>query len=167
MIWYCLAIRAQRYRKILEKLETLDIELYYPLRTVWRKQRSGPRVPKKYPLIPSYLFVGADLKRVSARSILSIDGVINFLGIDGVPSEVDADQLMFIRVCEEAGDYDQTLARIEQLLVGQSMAITEGAFASYSGVIKSISGANVELDITVFGRTTTVKISVDKLAKPL
>lgn len=109
--------------------------------------------------------MGVDLEVVSASSILSINGVISFVGIDGVPSEVDLDQLEYIRVCVDAGDYNETLARIAQLLVGQPVTITEGPFESFPGVIKSINGSKVELDITVLGHTTTVKISVDKLAK--
>lgn len=137
------------------------------MRAVWRKRRTGPRVRKEYPLIPSYLFVEVDLEDVSARSILSIDGIISFVGINGVPSLVDEDQLTFIRVCEAAGDYDETLRRAAKIIVGQTVAINGGTLGAFSGVVKSIMGDKLELDIGMFGRTNTVKISVDKVSVPL
>lgn len=168
MSWYVIAITASRHRKILEKLDTIDgIELFYPQRTVWRKQRTGPRIAKNFPLIPSYVFVGCDLNYTSARSILSIDGVHHFLGIDGVPSLVDIDQLARIRACEAHGDYDQTAAYIEQALVGATLTINSTAFEGFSGVVTSVIDGKAELDISIFGKTTPIKIDVDSLSKPI
>jgi transcription antitermination factor NusG len=149
------------------KLDALDVAVFYPMRAVWRKQRSGPRIRKEYPLIPSYLFVEVDLNDTSARSILSIDGIISFLGINGVPSVVDEDQLTFMRVCEREGHYDETLARAAKFIVGQTVAINDGAFAGLNGVVKSVTTDDVYLDITILGRTTVLKIDVDNAAVPL
>jgi len=167
MTWYCLAIQSPRHKKILEKLDELDVVTYYPMRAIWRKQRTGPRVRKEYPLIPSYVFVEVDLSDTSARSILSIDGVFSFLGIRGVPSIVADDQLERVRRSEQAGDYDETLACIALLIVGQTVTIDEGPFQSFSGTVIATDGKDVELDIVMFGRTTTIKIGVDKVVAPL
>jgi len=171
MACYVLAIRSQRHKAIREKLDNVPVESYYPMRAVWRKQRVGPRKRVEYPLIPSYLFVFADLTKenraYSAKTILSIDGVISFLGIKGEPQECDLDKLDAIRRSEEAGDYDETLARIEQLLIGQKMTIEDGPFKSFTGTITTILGSEATLDIELFGRTTAIKIDIDKLAQPL
>jgi transcription antitermination factor NusG len=141
------------------------------MRAVWRKQRTGPRKRVEYPLIPSYLFVDVDLTKgnrtYSAKTILSIDGVINFLGVRGEPSECDLDKLDAIRRSEARGDYDETLAHIEQLLIGQKMTIEDGPFRDLTATITTICGNQVMADIQMFGRTMAVKISIDKLARQL
>lgn len=167
MTWYVLAIRSQQHKKIREKLDDIAVESYYPMRTIWRKQRSGPRVRREYPLIPSYLFVACDLTTRSARSILSIDGIMAALGIDGNWGECDSDELQRLRSCEARGDYDETAQIIEQLIVGQSWSIPDGPFAGHVGVVKTIDGSNVRLDVQLFGRTNTIKFNIDNLGNSI
>lgn len=162
--WYVVAIKSAQHRKILEKLAELGVEVFFPQRVVWRKQRSGPRIPKSFPLIASYVFVGCDLTRISARSILSINGIINFLGVEGVPGEVDPDQLAALRAFVDAGDYDETLARMRKLIVGHTVLIDDGPFQGFNGTISAIAGDVASVDIVMFDKVTTIKIDVDKLA---
>lgn len=162
--WYVLAIKAGQHKKIIEKLDDLGVEVFYPERVVWRKQRVGPRKPHAYPLIACYVFVGCDLSRISARSILSINGIVNFLGVEGVPSECDPDELARMRDDVAAGLYDETLARMQKLIVGHNVLIDEGPFQGFSGPIVSVHNDIVAIDINVLGKTTTIKIHVDKLA---
>jgi len=161
--WYVVAIKATQYRKILEKLDDLNVEVFYPQRTVWRKQRKGPRIPKSFPLIASYVFVGCDLTRISARSILSINGVINFLGVEGVPGECDPDALAQMRQWESDGAYDETLARMHAMIIGHVVLVEEGPFTGFNGTITDIDGETATIDINVFGKSTPMKINIDKL----
>lgn len=162
-----LAIQSQRHKRIREKLDDLGVVNYYPMRTIWRKQRTGPRKRDERPLIPSYLFVTCDLNTRSARSILSIDGIHNFLGIQGEPSLCDADELERIRACEAAGDYDETLKRIAILLVGQTVPINVGPFDGHAGTITAIDGSSVTLAVSMFGKTHPIKINIDNLGSVL
>jgi transcriptional antiterminator NusG len=159
-----LAIQSQRWRRIIEKLAELDdVESFYAMRTIWRKQRTGPRKRIERPLIPSYLFVQCDLTSRSARSILSIDGIINFLGIQGVPSPCDDAQLERIRSAQASGNYDETTAAVAEFVLGQTVPISVGPFAQYHGTITSILGDELELDVMLLGRSNTIKVSVDSV----
>src|ERR1700744_6401152 len=123
MAWYVLAIQAARHRKILTKLDDLAIVTLYPQRTIWRKQRSGPRKRSDVPLIPSYVFVELELSARHYRSILSIKGVSCFLGASGQPQACRAPEIDRIRAAIARGDYDETLQRIANIVVGQRYEI--------------------------------------------
>ena len=164
MSWYVLAIQAQRHRKVREKLDAINVTYFYPMQTIWRKRRGRQRYRVDIPLIPSYLFVECDLAARSARSILSIDGIINFLGYGRNPAPCDADQFAALYASAQRGDHDETAKYIEQLIVGMNVPIAEGPFEGYIGTIMAIKGEIATVDIQVFGRSNAVKIHVDKLA---
>jgi transcriptional antiterminator NusG len=163
MTWHVLAIQAQRHRRVREKLDELGVTHYYPMRTIWRTQRRGPRKRVDLPLIPAYLFVDCDLTRRSARSILSIDGIRCFLGVAGVPGEVDSAELTRLRDAVLRGDHDETARRLAKLNIGDMVSIYDGAYTGFTGPIVAINGERVSLDIELFGRSNTMTIDIDKL----
>jgi transcription antitermination factor NusG len=160
-----LTIQAQRWRKIIEKLEVLDVSVYYPQRTIWRKQRRGPRKRIDMPLIPAYVFVAIDLTARSARSILSIDGIRSFIGVQGVPSVCDYADITRLRHAVANGDHDETSRIIEQFTVGDIVPIEWGGLAGMHMTIKAIDGKRVTGDVTLFGRSNETTIDIDSLAK--
>lgn len=164
MTWHVLTISAQRHKKILTKLEAIDVETYYPMKTIWRKQRSGPRKRSQSPLIPSYLFVATDLNRRSARSILSISGIHRFISTEGVPSICPDDQVERMRRSEACGNYDETARIIAQLIVGDTVPIYDGPFSGFNGIVRAINERRVSLDVELFGQLNTVEIDIDKLS---
>lgn len=163
--WYVIAIQAQRWRKIIEKLEELDVSVYYPQRTIWRKQRRGPRKRIDIPLIPAYVFVATDLTRRSARSILSIDGIRCFLGVQGVPSVCDDADIARLRLSVANGDHDETSRIIDQFTVGDVVPIEWGGLTGMNMTIKAIDGKRVIGDVMLFGRSNAVAIDIDSLVK--
>ena len=167
MNWFCLAIKAAQHKKIIEKLTALGVEPYYPQRVVWRKRRAGPRQRRSVALIPSYLFVGCDLEVISARSILSINGIVAFLGSGGDPEPVRLNDLARIRQCEDRGDYDETLLRIDQMLVGKTFPINDGPFESMMATVTSVVNGRARVDVELFGKATPMTIDIDSLVKPI
>lgn len=167
MTWYVLAIQAQRWRKIIEKLEALDVTTYYPMRTIWRKQRKGPRKRIDMPLIPAYVFVATDLTARSARSILSIDGIRCFISALGEPSVCRDSEVARMRHSAANGDYDETARIIEQFIVGQRVLVEYGGIAGMTMTITGIDGKRISGDVELFGRTNAVSIDVDNLAKSI
>lgn len=160
-----LAIQAQRHKKIIEKLEALNVAVYYPQRTIWRKQRRGPRKRVDLPLIPAYVFVATDLTQRSARSILSIDGIRSFLGVRGVPSVCEDADIERMRLSVANGDYDETSRIIEQFTVGDIVPIEWGGLNGMHMTIKAIDGKRVTGDVMLFGRSNEVTIDVDNMSK--
>jgi transcription antitermination factor NusG len=163
--WYVLTIQAQRWRKIIEKLEALDVSVYYPQRTIWRKQRRGPRKRIDMPLIPAYVFVAIDLTARSARSILSIDGIRSFVGVQGVPSVCDDADMSRLRLSVANGDHDETSRIIEQFTVGDVVPIEWHGLAGMHMTIKAIDGKSITGDVMLFGRSNEVTIDIDNIAK--
>jgi transcription antitermination factor NusG len=163
-MWYVLAIKSSQYKKIDTKLRALKVRRFYGMRTVWRKRRGGRRYRVDMPLFPAYLFVALSFKSTSARSILSIDGVTGFLGVGNVPQRIRDSEVKRMRDAQARGAYDETSIIIAQTLVGQTKVIQVGPFEGMPGVVKRVTPTQAELDVTIFGQTSTVKIDIDKLA---
>ena len=48
---------------------------------------------------------------------------------------------------------------------GETIVITEGPFTSFNGVIATMYGDKVELNVKVFGRDTSVTVNMDQISK--
>lgn len=164
MDWYVIAITASRYKKIVEKIEALDIELYYPVRTVMRKLRRGrPREPRIYPLIPGYLFICADLKATSVRSISSIDGVMYWLGTGDEPEAIPLQDIERMRACERQGLHDETQQIMERMIVGERITLRGGMFDGQRVSITEVHTGHVIVNTQLLGQTVPIEIDIDNI----
>lgn len=162
-MWYVLSIHSSKQRKVNEELRELGIRRFYPMRTSWRKQRSGPRKRIETPLFPAYLFVGFSFRSTSARSILSIDGVRRFLGVEGVPQRIRDREVTRMRAAINAGDYDETRRILAHALVGTTAFIAEGTFAGHHAIVADVTDNVATLNVSILGKAVAVKINVDSL----
>jgi transcription antitermination factor NusG len=164
MNWYVLMIQPSKARAITEKLLDMRVTYFYPQRTIWRKRRVGPRQRRDTPLMPCYIMVAIDIKRRGVRSILSIKGVTCFLGHDGVPQHVPGAEVERMQASVARGEYDETLQRIAQIVVGTSLSLVEGPLAGHSVTVTAIKGKRAEIAIN---GGTSITIAVDKLEKSI
>lgn len=50
-------------------------------------------------------------------------------------------------------------------LIGENVTIDAGPFATFNGVIESVKNDKVQLNVRVFGRSTSVEVSIDQISK--
>lgn len=50
---------------------------------------------------------------------------------------------------------------------GDNVVIVEGPFASFEGIISSVNDQKVEIDVLIFGRSTSVLLTIDQIEKRL
>lgn len=48
---------------------------------------------------------------------------------------------------------------------GENVVITEGPFSSFNGIISTIHGNKVQLNVKVFGRDTMVEVNLEQISK--
>src|SRR5690349_4351535 len=93
MPWYLLSVVSQKESAVSEQLSKNGNTVYYPRRTIWARVRKSQvkkvganREERHYPLFSGYLFAKAPLLLDTRRRV---DGLISFVGIDGIPVQVD------------------------------------------------------------------------------
>jgi transcriptional antiterminator NusG len=49
--------------------------------------------------------------------------------------------------------------------MGENVTIDSGPFATFNGVIETVKNDKVQLNVKVFGRSTSVEVSIDQISK--
>ena len=48
---------------------------------------------------------------------------------------------------------------------GERVVVSEGPFASFEGIISDIKGEKVDIEVKIFGRNTTVSLTLEQIEK--
>ncbi len=167
--WYVLWVMPKMARRAVERLRRLGIEAYVPLKSQTvipraRRGKSQKPVTSLVPAFPGYVFVGL-LRKSLFGVATAVDGVIDFLRHEGAPVQLRSSVMTDVIEHERDGTLDDPKFRI---VVGDTVLVTEGAFAGYIGKVRRIAkraerkaatdtvALNIEFD--VFGRTKRARI---------
>lgn len=141
-------------------------QIFLPL---YRKTISHARRTQEVlrPLFPGYIFVSLDLEKDQWRSINGTRGISHLLTQDDhkplfIPSEV-------IENLQEEQEEQGAIALgslVNAFKVGDTIRITEGAFAEHVGVVERLSDKDrVQLLLSFMNRPLTIKIPLTSLEK--
>jgi transcriptional antiterminator RfaH len=133
-------------KKVAERLEKADINVYCPLQTTL-KQWSDRKKKVKVPIFPSYVFVHVNEKE--RQIVLQDPGVLNFVYWQGKPAIIKNEEIEIIRECLEGNTN-------EAEVVGDEITITQGILSGTKGKIKEIQGNKIILTIESIGITVTI-----------
>ena len=151
--WFAVYTAPNHEKRVAEMITTREIETFLPLYRTTRQWKKRPPVTLELPLFPSYLFV-----RVAHRErgpVLSTPGVLSFVG--------NGKHAVSVPDCE----IDALRSGIEQypaephscLAVGESVRVTSGPFAGYTGtLVRNKTGARVVLTIDAIMQGVAVEI---------
>lgn len=174
--WFVLHALSGHENKVREKIlaalqtEEKELPIYEVLipteRVIEHKKGGGQRkIDRKF--YPGYVLVRADLYKEDGS--LNVDvwyfirgtqGVIGFIGGTQerpIPlTQPEVDDILRQTATDEAGAEAKPKIEYE---VGERVRIIEGPFESLEGVISKIDGerGKLELDVTIFGRSTPVE----------
>ncbi|MBQ7403269.1 MAG: transcription termination/antitermination factor NusG [Lentisphaeria bacterium] len=174
--WFVLHALSSRENKVRENIlaalqtEEKSLPVYEVLipteRVVEHKKGGGQRkLDRKF--YPGYVLVRMDLYKEDGSLnedvwyfIRGTQGVIGFLG--GTPerptplSQTEVDDIL--RQTDVSDSNAEAKPKIEYE-VGERVRIIDGAFENFEGVITKIDGEHgkLELDVTIFGRSTPVE----------
>ena len=121
--------------------------------------KNGKKVTVERKVYPGYVLVEMETSEDSLHTIGSIQGVIKFVGKDRDPQPLRDDEVR--RLLGIADEAEEAPPKEEiPFLVGQAVAITDGPFTDFNGVVEEVmpDKGKVRVSVSLFGRPTSVEL---------
>jgi transcriptional antiterminator NusG len=145
-------------------LSDLFEEILVPTEKVVEVRR-GRKVDAERKFFPGYVLVKMDLTDQAYHLIRNTPKVTGFLGADNKPSPIsDAEANRIIDQVKEGIERPKPSVSFE---VGENVRVSDGPFASFSGVVQDVdeARARLKIDVSIFGRATTVDLEYGQVEK--
>ncbi|GAA2519768.1 transcription termination/antitermination protein NusG [Pilimelia columellifera] len=178
--WYVVHSYAGYENKVKTNLETritsLDMEEYiYQVEVPTRDEievKNGKRLQVQNKVFPGYLLVRMDLSPESYSCVRNTPGVTGFVGAtDRVdrPAPLSLDEVLkwLVPAVEAEAKKAKPEIRVLDFEEGDSVTVTDGAFASMPATISEINADQQKLKVlvSIFGRETPVELNFNQVAK--
>lgn len=180
--WYVIHSYAGYENKVKTNLEnrisSLDMEDYiFQVEVPTRDEveiKNGKRVPVKSKVFPGYILVRMDLMPESYSCVRNTPGVTGFVGAtdradNPAPLTLDEVVKWLVPAAEPAVAQKRAPAEVKvvDFEVGDSVTVTEGAFASLPATISEINADSQKLKVlvSIFGRETPVELNFNQVSK--
>ena len=121
--------------------------------------KNGKKVTVERKVYPGYVLVEMEPHEDALHAIGSIQGVIKFVGKDRDPQPLRDDEVR--RLLGIADEAEEAPPKEEiPFLVGQAVAITDGPFTDFNGVVEEVmpDKGKVRVSVSLFGRPTSVEL---------
>jgi transcriptional antiterminator NusG len=177
--WYVIHSYAGYENKVKANLETrissLDMEDYiYQVEVPTREEvevKGGKRQQVQNKVFPGYILVRMELTAESYSCVRNTPGVTGFVGATDRadrPAPLSLDEVLkWLAPAAPAKDTKKAEVKVLDFEVGDSVTVTEGAFASLHGTIAEINAdqQKLKVQVSIFGRETPVELSFGQVAK--
>ena len=171
--WYSVSVLSNFEKKIAEQIRTsvtdqgledeID-EILVPTEEVIEIRR-GKKVTTERRFMPGYVLVHMEMSDQGYHLINSINRVTGFLGPQGRPMPMrDAEVNQILNRVQEGEEAPRTLIHFD---VGEKVAVTDGPFEGFDGMVEEVDEDNQRLKVTVsiFGRETPVELEYTQVTK--
>ncbi len=121
--------------------------------------KNGKKVTVERKIYPGYVLVEMVMNQETLHTINGIQGVIKFVGHERLPQPLRPEEVN--RLLGIADELEQEEPKEEiPFLVGQAVAITEGPFSDFNGVVEEVypDKGKVRVTVSLFGRPTSVEL---------
>jgi transcription termination/antitermination protein NusG len=179
--WYVVHSYAGYENKVKANLETritsLDMEEYiFQVEVPTREEievKNGKRTQVQNKVFPGYLLVRMDLTPESYSCVRNTPGVTGFVGSTDRadrPAPLSLEEVLkwLLPAVEQAGPKKaKPEVRVLDFEVGDSVTVTDGAFASLPATISEINVDQQKLKVlvSIFGRETPVELNFNQVSK--
>lgn len=174
MRWYVLHVYSGFEKKVAESvrekaakqgLEDHIGEILVPTEEVTEVKR-GQRVNTERKFFPGYVLAKLDMNDNVWHLIKDTPKVSGFLGAGGnrpvAISEAEAQRIL--RQVQEGIDHPRPSVTFD---IGEEVKVTDGPFASFSGIVEEIDEdkAKLKVSVSIFGRATPVELEFSQVEK--
>jgi transcription termination/antitermination protein NusG len=177
--WYVIHSYAGYENKVKTNLETritsLDMEDYiYQVEVPTREEvevKGGKRQQVQNKVFPGYILVRMELTAESYSCVRNTPGVTGFVGATDRadrPAPLSLDEVLkWLAPATPAKDTKKAEIKVLDFEVGDSVTVTEGAFASLHGTIAEINAdqQKLKVQVSIFGRETPVELTFNMVSK--
>ncbi len=139
-------------------------EVYVPTEEVTEVRR-GRKINTERRFFPGYVLVRMTLNDQTYHLIKDTPKVTGFLGSGNKPMPVPQKEVDRIRgVIEEGEAAPRPTISFE---IGETVHVTDGPFASFSGVVEDVDedAARLKVAVSIFGRATPVELEFSQVEK--
>ncbi|OGH02133.1 MAG: transcription termination/antitermination factor NusG [Candidatus Lambdaproteobacteria bacterium RIFOXYD1_FULL_56_27] len=147
----------------INKMEELVQEIFIPSEEVTTKK--GEKVRKtKVTYFPGYILIKMNLTQDLWHIIRNVPKVSGFVGGEQTnPKSVSEKELESIRGQISSGLKQQEID--STFTIGQTVAVIDGPFAEFNGVIDQVDKEHNKLTVlvSIFGRSTPLELSFEKV----
>jgi len=160
--WYAVFTKPRAEKKVVERLEEGDIEVFLPLVKTLR-QWSDRKKYVQLPLIPSYVFVRMNEKDLN--KVLPYPGTVAVLKHLGKPAKVKQSEIDNLKILSDNADASDIIS-VDKVGKGDAVMVSKGSFAGLIGVcIKDGNKHRVVVQIDSLGSCFSVDIPLNHLEK--
>ncbi|MFV2008796.1 MULTISPECIES: transcription termination/antitermination protein NusG [unclassified Micromonospora] len=178
--WYVVHSYAGYENKVKTNLETritsLDMEEYiFQVEVPTREEvevKNGKRLQVQNKVFPGYILVRMDLTPESYSCVRNTPGVTGFVGATDRadrPAPLSLNEVLKWLVPAVTAEPKKAKPEVKVLdfEVGDSVTVTDGAFASLPATISEINADQQKLKVlvSIFGRETPVELNFNQVAK--
>ncbi|MGW0436667.1 transcription termination/antitermination protein NusG [Micromonospora sp. NPDC003197] len=179
--WFVVHSYAGYENKVKTNLETritsLDMEEFiYQVEVPTREEvevKNGKRSQVQAKVFPGYILVRMELTPESYSCVRNTPGVTGFVGATDRadrPAPLSLDEVLkWLAPAVETGEQKKAKPEIKVLdfEVGDSVTVTDGAFASLPATISEINADQQKLKVlvSIFGRETPVELNFNQVAR--
>ncbi|MCC7126941.1 MAG: UpxY family transcription antiterminator [Acidobacteria bacterium] len=151
--WYALWTRSRHEKLVREQLQEKSIEVFLPTITKWSRWKDRKK-QIEWPLFPSYCFARFDV--ANRLPVLKCEGVVQIVGIDGVPSSIPAVEVESIRqLVESELSYDPCPLVKE----GEMVKVVSGPLKGVTGrLVRKGAHARLVLSVDLIGQAVSVEV---------
>ena len=151
--WFALRVKSQREKSIAESIGSKGFEEFLPLYQC-RRRWSDRMKSMELPLFPGYVFCRID--PLIRLPILTVPGVLHFVGIGRVPAPIDDGEMAAIQRAVRSGLRVEPSAYLD---IGQQVRLEEGPLAGLEGILIEIrKHYRVVVSLSLLKRSVAVEI---------
>ncbi|PXW67927.1 transcriptional antiterminator RfaH [Loktanella sp. PT4BL] len=158
--WFLAQLKPNCSHIAQKNLQRQGFRTFLPLEDVTLQKR-GRFVTTKRPLFPGYIFVAIATADGEWRKINATTGITKLVSFGNAPAAVPHD--IVAHLMERCSD-NGTLLPLTVPKPGDSVVLTQGAFASFAAEVQSIEpDRRIWVLMDIMGGQTRVRVSADQL----
>jgi len=151
--WYVLRVKAGREQSTAFLLKQKGLTGFLPLYTSSRRWSDRTKL-LEVPLFPGYVFCRFDVQ--NRLPILRTPGVLQIIGMGGVPEPVDETEIAGVQCVVRSGLLMQPWPFLK---IGERVSFQDGPLRNVEGVLTEIKGqSNLIVSITLLQRSVAVRV---------
>lgn len=153
--WIAVRVKSNFERYVSSSIKGKNLEEFYPTYVRKKQDESHPEV--RAPLFPGYLF--CRLHRQERLPVLTIPGVVGFVGVGKQPLPVREEEIIAVRRMVESR---LPMWPCPFLRVGQQIRLKAGPLRGVEGSISSVTGGwQIVVTVTLLQRSVAVNVDPD------
>lgn len=158
LFWVALQVRPRSEKLVATALDSKGIEVFLPLYTT--RRRWSDRVKElQMPLFDGYVFCRVDL--LYRMPVLTIPGVIQFVGIGKIPSPIEEEEIAALQSLIKSGLPAMPWPFLQ---VGQKVRVEHGPLRDLEGILLQAKGSHrLVLSISLLQRSVAVEVDRDSI----